>query len=58
MESAQVYPENHLECGRMYRTRVIITRGSYIFYPIFTAVYIVERLVLQTIYVVSKEILQ
>ena len=30
----------------------------YIFSPFFTAVYIVERLVLQTIYVVNKEILQ
>ena len=30
-----------------YRTRVILTRGLYIFYPIFTAVYIVERLVTQ-----------
>ena len=41
-----------------YRTRTIITRCLYIFYPIFTAVYIVERLVLQTIYVPNKEILQ
>ena len=43
-----------------YRTRVIITRGLYIFSLFFTTVYIVnvERLVLQTIYVLNKEILQ
>ena len=42
-----------------YCTRAIISRGLYIFYPIFTAVYIVERLVLpETIYVLNKEILQ
>ena len=33
----------------------IISRG---FTPFFTAVYIVERLVLQTIYVLNKDILQ
>ena len=46
--------------GRMYtnRTLAIIARGLYIFYPIFTAVYILERLVLQTIYVLKKKILQ
>jgi hypothetical protein len=33
-----------------------MTGGLYIFYPISTAVYIVERLVLQTIYVLNKEI--
>ena len=31
----------------MYRMRAIISRRLYIFYPIFTAAYIVERLVLQ-----------
>ena len=36
----------------------IITNDLYIFTPFFTAVYIVERLGLQTIYVVNKEILQ
>ena len=41
-----------------YRTRAIITRGLYLFYPIFTAVYIVEQLVLQPIYILNKEILQ
>ena len=41
-----------------YRTHAIITRGLYIFTPYFTAVYIVERLVLQTIYVLNKEIHQ
>ena len=40
------------------RMRAIITGGLYIFYPIFTAVYIVERLILQTIYVLKKEILR
>ena len=46
--------------GRMYtnRTLAIIARGLYIFYPIFTAVYIVAWLVLQTIYVLYKDILQ
>ena len=45
--------------GHMYtnRTRAIIAHGLYIFYPIFTAVYILERLVLQTIYVLNKEII-
>ena len=38
--------------------RAIITRGLYIFTPFLTAVYIVERLVLQTIYVLNKEIFQ
>ena len=42
----------------IYRTGAIISRGLYIFYPIFTEVYIVERLVLQTIYVLKQEILQ
>ena len=46
----------------IYRMRAIITFNLYIFYPIalFTPVYIVERLVLQTIYVLNKakEILQ
>ena len=42
----------------MYRTHANITRGLYIFYHIFTAVYIVEWLVLQTIYVLNREILQ
>ena len=41
-----------------YRTRAIITRGLYIFTPFFTTVFIVKRLVLQTIYVLNKEILQ
>ena len=41
-----------------YCTRAIITRGLYIFTPFFTAVYIVERLVLRTIYVLNKKILQ
>ena len=33
-------------------------RGLQIFTPFFTAVYILERLLLQTIYVLNKEILQ
>ena len=37
---------------------MIISRGLYISYPIFIAIYIVERLVLQTIYVLKKEIFQ
>ena len=37
-----------------YRTRAIITRGLYFFYTIFTAVYIVERLLLQTAYVLNN----
>ena len=41
-----------------YRTRPISSRGLYIFYPIFTAVYIVERLILQTIYALKKKILR
>ena len=48
----------HTYLRRTYRTRTIKTRGLYIFTPFFTAVYIVERLVLQTIYVLDKEILQ
>ena len=44
--------------GNIYCTRAIVTRGLYILTPFFTAVYIVERLVLQTIYVLNKEILQ
>ena len=43
----------------MYRTCAIISRGLAIFFTrFFTAVYISERLVLQTIYVINKEILQ
>ena len=38
-----------------YHMRAIITRGFYIFYPIFTVVYNEE---LQTIYVLNKETLQ
>ena len=41
-----------------YRTRAIITWVCIFFTPFFTEVYIVERLVLQTIYVLNKEILQ
>ena len=47
-----------LKRGLDYRTRAIISRGLYIFYSFFAAVYIVERLILQTIYVLNKEILQ
>ena len=43
---------------KIYRKRAIINRGLYIFTPFFTAVYIVEQLVLQTIYVINKEIRQ
>ena len=49
-------PINH-EC-LIYRIRPIKSRGLYIFYSIFTSVYIVERLVLQAIYALLKEILQ
>ena len=38
-----------------YRTRTIITRGLYFFTPLFTAVYIVERLLLQTAYVLNND---
>ena len=38
--------------------RAIISRGFFISYPILTAIYIVEQLELQTIYVQNKEILQ
>ena len=41
-----------------YRTRAIITRGLCFFTLFFTAVYIEEWLVLQTIYVLNQEILQ
>ena len=34
--------------------RAIISRGLYIFYPIFTAVYIQKRLILQTDYVLKS----
>ena len=37
-----------------YRMRAIITRGLYFFTPFFTAVYIVERLLLQTAYVLNN----
>ena len=41
-----------------YHMCAIITRALYIFNPFFTAIYIVEWSVLQTIYVLNKEILQ
>ena len=42
-----------------YHMLATLTCGFYyIFYPIFTAVRIVERFVLQTIYVLNKEIVQ
>ena len=41
-----------------YCTRAIISRGLYNFYPIFTAVYVQKLLILQTIWLLSKEILQ
>ena len=41
-----------------YRTHAIITRCLYVFTPFFTVVYIVEWLVLQTIYVLNDAILQ
>ena len=48
------------ECGEgknnNYRTRAFISRGLYIFTPFFSAVYNQERLILQTIYVLNKEI--
>ena len=39
-------------------TGAIITRGLYTFTKSFTVVYILERLVLQTIYVLNEKILQ
>ena len=39
----------------IYRTRAIISRGLYNFYPIFSAIYNQERLILQTICVLNKE---
>ena len=42
--------------AHIYRTRDIITRGLYIFYPIFSAVYDQERLILQIIKYINKEI--
>ena len=41
-----------------YPTRAIISFVLYNFYPFFTAIYIVEWLVLRTIYVENKQILQ
>ena len=42
----------------MYRRRAIITHSLYIFTLFFTAVYIAEQFMLETIYVLKKEILQ
>ena len=42
----------------VYHICAIITRCLYIFTLFFTVVYTVEQLVLQTIHVVNKEILQ
>ena len=42
----------------MQRLKSIHIRLVYFFTPFFTVVYIVERLLLQTIYVLQKEILQ
>ena len=39
----------------IYRMRAIISRGLYIFTPFFIAVYIVERLILQPIYVQTRK---
>ena len=41
-----------------YCTHVIISRGLYVFTTFFTAVYIRKWLILQTIYVLNKDILQ
>ena len=41
-----------------YSLRAIIGHGLYIFNPFFTAIYNQEWLLLQTIYVLNKEILQ
>ena len=46
-----------IEFNFTYRKRAIISRGLYVFHLIFTAVYIVEWLVLQTIHVLNKKIL-
>ena len=51
--SAQLTSSRHLPTKR-----AIISRGLYIFPSFFNAVYIVERLKLQTIYVLNEEILQ
>ena len=45
------------ECT-IYCTHTIITYGLYIVTPAFIVVYVVEQLVLQTIYVLNEEILQ
>ena len=45
------------ECT-IYCTHTIITYDLYIVTPAFTVVYVVEQLVLQTIYVLNKEIIQ
>ena len=50
--------ETSVSAEFIYRTWAITSRGFYIFTPFFTAVYIVERLILQTIYVLNKEILE
>ena len=42
----------------IYRSRAIISRGLYIFTLFFTAFYNQELLLLETIYVVNKEILK
>ena len=41
-----------------YRTSAIISRCLYFFTPFLTAVYNVEQLILQTIYVLNKEFLK
>ena len=41
-----------------YRTSTIISCGLYNFYLIFTAVYIQKWLILQTFYVLNKEVIQ
>ena len=54
-EFAQLYPKRSNNSD--YRARSIISLGLYIFYPIFQCGN-QERLILQTIYALNKEILQ
>ena len=58
MKSFVLYYSEVKTSNIMYRTSAITTQGLYIFYTIFTMIYIVECLVLRTIYVLNKEILK
>ena len=53
-ETSYIVGAQNIQPFSLYRTSAIISRGLYIFYPIFLAVYIQKRLIFQTVYALKS----